>query len=123
MSYQRIERISEEIKKKISRIIRDEVKDPRIARMASITRVEVTKDLHYAKVYISVLGSDKEKNDTIEGLTKASGYIRKQLGRELQIRYIPELHFILDTSIEYSIEIAKKINEIKKDWENSDEDK
>jgi len=99
------------------------VKDPRIARMASITRVEVTKDLHYAKVYISVLGSDKEKNDTIEGLTKASGYIRKQLGRELQIRYIPELHFILDTSIEYSIEIAKKINEIKKDWENSDEDK
>jgi len=115
MSYQRVERIAEEIKKDISRIIRDEVKDPRIAQMASITRVEVTKDLRYAKVYISVLGDEKEKSDTMEGLNRASGYIRKELGRGLKIRYIPELRFILDNSIEYSIEISKKIDEINKE--------
>jgi len=122
MSYQRVERISEEIKKEISRIIRDEVKDPRIAQMTSITQVEVTRDLRYAKVYVSVLGSAEQKNDTMEGLNSASGYIRKQLGRQIKIRYIPELQFVLDNSIEYSIEISKKINEIKKEWEGTHED-
>jgi len=122
MTYQRVDRISEEIKKEVSRIIREEVKDPRIAHMTSITQVEVTRDLRYAKIYVSILGSDEQKNHTMEGLNRASGYIRKQLGRQIKIRYIPELQFILDNSIEYSIEISKKIDEIKKEWQNSHED-
>jgi len=113
MSVQRTERLGEEIRKEISRILRDEVKDPRISTMASIVKVEVTRDLRYAKIYVSVLGSPEEAENTMEGLQSASGYIRRELGRCLQIRYIPQLNFVLDSSIEYSVEIAKKINEIK----------
>lgn len=119
MTYQRVDRISEEFKKIISRIIRDEVKDPRIAQMTSITQVQVSKDLRYAKVYVSVLGSEEQRKETMEGLNRASGYIRKQLGRQIKIRYTPELQFVLDKSIEYSVEISKKINEIKKGMENT----
>lgn len=121
MTYQRVDRISEEFKKIISRIIRDEVKDPRIAQMTSITQVQVSKDLRYAKVYVSVLGSEEQRKETMEGLNRASGYIRKQLGRQIKIRYTPELQFVLDKSIEYSVEISKKINEIKKGMENTHE--
>ncbi len=121
MTYQRVDRISEEFKKIISRIIRDEVKDPRIAQMTSITQVQVSKDLRYVKVYVSVLGSEEQRKETMEGLNRASGYIRKQLGRQIKIRYTPELQFVLDKSIEYSVEISKKINEIKKGMENTHE--
>jgi len=110
--HQRLDRISEEIKKEISRIIREDVKDPRISSMVSILRVDVSRDLRHAKVYVTVLGSEEEKSSTIEGLTRAAGFIRKELGRVLTIRYIPELHFVLDTSIEYSVDISKKIMEI-----------
>lgn len=112
MRHQRLDRISEEIKKEISRIIREDVKDPRISSMVSILRVDVSRDLRHAKVYVTVLGSEEEKSSTIEGLTRAAGFIRKELGRVLTIRYIPELHFVLDTSIEYSVDISKKIMEI-----------
>lgn len=117
MNHQRIDRISEEIKKEISKIIRDEVKDPRIAEIASVLRVDVSGDLRHAKVYVSVLGDEKEKESTIEGLRRAAGFIRKQLGRGLQLRFLPELSFVLDTSIEYSVDISKKIQEINKDLE------
>lgn len=119
MKHQRLDRISEEIKKEISRIIREDVKDPRIAEMASILRADVSGDLRHAKIYVSVLGNDEEKDSTIEGLTRASGFIRKELGRVLSIRYIPELNFILDTSIEYSVDISKKIMEVKRETEKS----
>ncbi len=122
MKHQRIDRISEEIKKEISRIIREDVKDPRVAQMASILRVDVSRDLRYAKVYVSVLGDEQERSSTMEGLTRAAGYIRKELGRVLTIRHIPELNFILDTSIEYSVDISKKIMEINRQQEKSHED-
>ncbi|HZJ83178.1 MAG TPA: 30S ribosome-binding factor RbfA [Clostridia bacterium] len=122
MKHQRIDRISEEIKKEVSRIIREEVKDPRIATIASILRADVSGDLRHAKMYVSVLGDEKEKQSTIEGLTRASGYIRKELGRNLPLRFVPELNFILDTSIEYSVDISKKIHEINKDLETPNED-
>lgn len=119
--HQRIDRISEEIKKEISRIIRENVKDPRISQMTSILRVDVSGDLRHAKVYVSVLGNDQEKSSTIEGLTRAAGFIRKELGRVLTIRYIPELIFVLDTSIEYSVDISKKIMEVNRNWEQDSE--
>ncbi len=122
MSYQRSERISEEIRKEINAIIRNDVKDPRISILFSIIKTEVTKDLRHAKVYVSVLGTDDEKNQTIEGLKRASGYIRKELGSRIEIRYIPELHFVLDSSIEHSIEIAKKLEEIRKSQEEQTHD-
>lgn len=121
MRHQRLDRISEEIKKEISRIIREDVKDPRISPMASILRVDVARDLRYAKVYVSVLGNEQEKTSTIEGLTRAAGFIRKELGRVLTIRYIPELSFMLDTSIEYSVDISKKIMEVTREQRNANE--
>ncbi|MBE3100801.1 MAG: 30S ribosome-binding factor RbfA [Firmicutes bacterium] len=122
MAYHRIDRISEEIRKEISDIIRTEVKDPRIASMSTIIKAEVTKDLRHAKIYVSVLGSDEEKNSTIEGFKKASGYIRRELGTRMDIHYIPELHFELDTSIEYSIQISKKLDELHLNQEEKDVD-
>ncbi len=119
MRHQRLDRISEEIKKEISRIVREDAKDPRISPMASILRVDVSRDLRHAKVYVSVLGGEQEKLSTIEGLTRAAGFIRKELGRVLTIRYIPELNFVLDTSIEYSVDISKKIMEINREQENT----
>lgn len=121
MAYYRINRISEEIRKEISEIIRTEVKDPRISEMCSVVRTEVTGDLRYAKVYISVLGTEKESQSTIEGLKKAAGFIRRELGNRLKIRYTPELQFIADHSIEYSVEISRKINELKKDKEEGND--
>jgi ribosome-binding factor A len=121
MAHYRINRISEEIRKEISDIIRTEVKDPRIAAMSSVVRTEVTGDLRYAKVYVSVLGTEKESQITIEGLKKAAGFIRRELGNRLKIRYTPELQFIADRSIEYSVEISRKINELNKDKEESND--
>lgn len=115
MSYQRINRVTEEIRREISNIVLYELKDPRISEMASIVRADVTRDLSYAKIYVSVLGTDEEKQETIKALQGAAGFIRKELGRRLKIRYIPEIQFVLETSIEYSIEINKKLKEIYKE--------
>jgi len=121
MSYQRIDRISEEVKRELSDIIRNSVKDPRISPMFSVVKVETTRDLRHAKVYVSILGAAEDKENTIEGLKRASGFIRKELGNRLDIRYIPELHFVLDSSIEYSIEISKKLEELRQGREDVNE--
>lgn len=104
----RIARISEEIKRELSQMIRDEIKDPRIKGLISITRADVTNDLRYAKIFVSVLSNDEERSHTLNGLEKASGYMRSELARRLQLRYTPELIFKLDDSIAY----GSKINEI-----------
>lgn len=118
MRNQRKERISEEVKKELSRILREEVKDPRIGELSSILRADVTGDLRYAKIFVSILGDEAEKKSTMEGLDKASGFIRKELGRSLNLRHTPELRFILDSSIEYSVDINKKISELNLDPED-----
>ncbi len=112
MTYHRSERVAEEIKKELSMIIRDEVKDPRISEMLSIVKVDASRDLSHAKIYVSVLGSDEEKEETIDGLESANGFIRRELGKVLQLRHVPELNFVLDSSIEYSVHISKKIQEL-----------
>lgn len=112
LSYQRINRIAEEIRKEISSIIMYELKDPRISEMVTVIKAEVTKDLRYASIYVGVFGTDEVKNKTIEALKGASGFIRKELGSRLDIRYIPELQFKLDNSVEYSLEINKILKEI-----------
>lgn len=104
----RIARISEEIKRELAQMIRDEIKDPRVKGLISITRAEVTNDLRYAKVFVSILADEAERPDSLQGLAKASGYMRSELARRLQLRYTPELIFKLDDSIAY----GSKINEI-----------
>lgn len=114
MSYQRAQRIAEEIKRELSDILRNHVKDPRVTTMASVIKVDVSKDLRHARIYVSVLGSKEEKQKTMEGLDRATGFIRKELGQRLGLRYVPEISFVLDESIEYSIHIARKLDELMK---------
>ena len=105
-------RINGEVQKELSRIISYEIKDPRIAPMTSVTSVDVTPDLKECKVYVSVFGDDKAKQDTIAGLISAAGYIRRQLALGLNLRNTPELSFLLDESIEYAINMSKKIDDV-----------
>lgn len=107
----RTDRISEEMKKEVSSIIRNELKDPRLPEMLSITSAEVTRDLRYAKIYISVLGSEEEKKNALKGLKNAAGFIRREVGHRMQLRYTPELIFELDNSIERGVYITKLIND------------
>ena len=114
MSIDRTMRLSEEMRKVISNIIQNELKDPRIPMLTSVTKVEVTKDLRYAKVYISVLGDAEQKQKCIDGLKSAAGYIRKETGSQIKMRYTPELIFEIDNSIEYGLHIAELLREVKK---------
>lgn len=108
MSYQRIDRISEQVRHEVDRIIREEVSDPRVGGTFSVTRAEVTRDLRYAKIYISVLEDDK-RDDLMKALKSAAGFIRRSLGKNMLIRYAPELQFISDQNIAYGVHIAKML--------------
>ena len=119
MASNRINRINEEIQKAVAEMLR-ELKDPRVSgTMISITRVETTPDLRYAKIYVSFLEEDKAK-DALKGLKSASGYLRRELGRELNLRYTPELQWSLDDSITYGARMLKLINSL--DTGSSDEE-
>ena len=119
MSYQRIDRISEEVRREVDAIIREELGDPRIDGTWSVTRAEVTGDLRYAKIYISVLEEDKRQG-LMEALKKARGFIRHALGKRMIIRYTPELIFISDQNIEYGVHIAKVLAETIRPEGNAD---
>lgn len=105
-------RINGEVMKELSIIIRQEIKDPRIHMLTSVTAAEVAPDLKTCKAYISVMGSEKEKSDTIAGLRSAEGYIRRLLAKRLNLRNTPEIQFKLDTSIEYGVNMSKLIDEV-----------
>ena len=111
MSFKRTDRISEEVKKELSSVIRD-LKDPRIPMMTSVVKVDVTNDLRYAKAYISVMGNDEEKKAAIKGLTAAAGFIRREIGSRIKLRCVPEFNFVIDTTIEYGAHINKLLNDI-----------
>ncbi len=111
MASNRINRINEEIQKELASLIR-ELKDPRVQNtMISITRVETTPDLRYAKVYVSFLEESKAR-DALKGLSSAGGYLRRNLGQALQLRYTPELVWALDDSITYGAKMLKLINSL-----------
>ncbi|NLP14009.1 MAG: 30S ribosome-binding factor RbfA [Clostridium sp.] len=110
----RIARISEEIKREMSNIIQNELKDPRLSTIISITHLNVTKDLRYAKVFVSIMGTEEEKNSSLEGLRSAAGFIRREIGHRIQLRYTPEIQFELDNSIERGAYITKLIDETSK---------
>jgi len=115
MNEKRINRISEEVKKVVSELIQNEIKDPRISGMPSVNKVSVTKDLRFAKIYISVLGSEEDKASTIEGLQSAKGFVRKEIGNRINLRHVPEPIFMLDESIEQALYMSKLIEEVNRD--------
>ena len=122
MASNRIGRINEEIQKELSSLIRN-LKDPRVQdTMISITRVEATPDLRYAKVYVSFLQEDRAEG-ALKGLKSAGGYLRRELGHSLNLRYTPELVWELDDSITYGAKMLKLINslEVEKDAEADDQ--
>lgn len=113
MANYRAGRINEELKKEISNIIRNEIKDPRVSGMVSVTDVTATKDLRYAKVMISIFGNETEKQETLEALKNSSGFIRREVGHRVKLRYTPELIIELDNSIEHGMHINSLIQKIK----------
>ena len=104
-------RINGEVMKVISEAIRYS-KDPRISPMTSVMDVEVAPDLKTCKVWVTVMGDDEDRARTAEGLKSAAGYVRSTLAKELNMRYTPEIRFIMDDSIEYAINMSKKIDEV-----------
>ena len=107
-------RMNGEVQREISNIISREIKDPRIHPMTSVVSGEVTPDLKFAKVFVSVLGNDEDKEKTHEGLISAAPHIRSLLARSLNLRNTPELTFIIDDSIEYGVNMSKKIEDLVK---------
>lgn len=122
MNNKRLNRISEEVKKVVSELIYNGLKDPRINEMTTITKVEVTRDLSYANIYASVLGDGKDKENTLIGLNNAKGFIRSEIAKKIDLRYAPEPIFHLDESIEKGIYLSKLIDEVNKNSSNSKED-
>ena len=122
MASNRKGRINEELQRELSALIRT-LKDPRVQQsMVSVTKVEATGDLRYAKVYISVLDKDKSK-ETIKGLKSAGGFLRRELGSRLQLRYTPELVFEEDESIAYGTKMFDLLRslDIKQDEDDGNE--
>lgn len=105
-------RINGEVQRELSQIISQEIKDPRIHPMTSIVRVEVAPDLKQAKVFVSVLGDEESQKGTVEGLRSAAPFIRGKLARTVNLRNTPELHFVLDQSIEYGVHMSRLIDEV-----------
>lgn len=108
----RAERVAQALKKEVGSIIHDELKDPRIG-FVTVTRVELTQDLQYAKIFFSVLGTEKEQLDSKQALESAVGFIKRQIGRRIKLRLVPEIRFIQDKSGEYSIHIQQELDKIK----------
>ena len=114
----RPERIAEAIKKEVADLICQEVKDPRVG-FVTITRVEVTRDLSYAKIFVSVMGSEEQRQETLQALQKVAGFLRSEVGRRIKVRHAPELIFKLDTSLDHGTRIMKLLHEVNKQEESS----
>jgi ribosome-binding factor A len=105
-------RVNAEVQHELANLIREGIKDPRIHPMTSVTVVEVAPDLKTCRAYISVMGNEEAKRNTIAGLKSAEGYIRRQLAKNINLRNTPEIRFILDESIEYGVAMSKLIDEV-----------
>jgi len=104
-------RLAETVKEEVSKIIREEIKDPRLG-FVTVTDVEVADDLRYAKVFVSIMGQQEEVKNSMDVLARAAGYIRSELGKTLRLRYVPEITFKYDHSIEQGAHISKLLREV-----------
>lgn len=109
--YKRSDRLGDLILEEVSDLTTREIRDPRIG-FITFTRVDMSDDLRYAKVYVSVIGSPPEKERTLQGLSSATGYIRRHLGKALHLRYTPDLTFLLDESLEHGAKIAQLLRQL-----------
>ena len=119
MKKNRIIKVNDEIQKEIAGIIRGELNDPRIHGIVSVVNVDTTADLKFCKVHIGVLGDEKTKEEVFESVKNAGGYIRKLIAERINLRQTPQLIFVFDDSLERSIYMAKLIDEVNKNNENS----
>ena len=114
-------KINDEVRRVLAQIISGGIKDPRISPMTSVLAVEVAPDLKTCKAWVSVYGSEEKKQETMEGLTSASGFIRGELARRVNLRNTPQLKFILDDSIEYGVEMSHRIDEVRAEDRRAEE--
>ncbi len=122
MSFHRSDRISDQVRREVDQIIRNQLSDPRITGTFSITHAEVTRDLRYAKIYVSILEDDKA-DGVMAALKGAAGFIRRELGRNMVIRYTPEILFQRDQNIAYGVHIADILSQVRsKDAEGNESD-
>jgi len=118
----RIERLNSVIQQEISQLLREEVNDPRLTSLISITRVLTSADLRHTKIFISTIGDNVNKEEILHGFTAASGFFRSQLAARLQLKHMPELSFQFDDSIERAAKVLRLIDEVtSEDTENKDE--
>ena len=115
----RFGRIDEEFKREISQILNYELKNPNVTGMISVTKVKVTTDLSYARVYVSILNS-KNIKETLAGLKKSSGFVRSELAKKINLRNTPEIIFELDDSLEYGAKIDSILKDLMKDIKKED---
>jgi len=120
VSFKRADRVSEAIKREISVMLTQELKDPGI-HFVTVTTVETSDDLRNARIFVSVMGDEKTRQETMEGLERAKGYIRGELGRRLQLRYTPEIQLHLDRSLDHAIKIKNILNQLKSEGKPGDE--
>lgn len=116
----RIDRVNGILRREISRLLATELRDPRISTIVSVTHVDATSDLRYAKVYISVLGDEEEKRSTLRALRSASGFVHWNLRKHLAFKAVPSLEFILDESIEQGAKMLELIDSLASEAESSD---
>ena len=112
-----------EVRRELSNLILNEIKDPRICPMTSVVEVEVAPDLKTAKAYISVLGDEQAQKDTLAGLKSAEGYIRRALAKSINLRNTPEIRFVMDQSIEYGVNMSKMIDDVNRNSRREEDDK
>ncbi len=121
MKKKRVEKVNSLLKKVISEVVTKEVKNPHVAPLVTVTQVSVTADLRQAKVFISIIGKDEEKQGTIEALNSAAGFISCQASKKVELRYFPSLTFHLDTSVDKHIRIAEILHKIHSEKTPSDD--
>ena len=121
MSFKRADRVAEAIKREVSILLTQGVKDPGI-HFVTVTMVEMAEDLRNANIYVSILGDEETRKESLKGLERAKGFIRKQLGASLQLRYTPDIHFRLDDSLDNSLKIRNILHQIKSEEKPKNED-
>jgi ribosome-binding factor A len=120
LQHKRSDRLGEMMQQEVSDILRRQVKDPRIGEFCTVMRVDLSEDLRHAKVSVSIMGDESQQKSTLAGLKNATGFIRREVGHRIGLRYTPELVFVLDKSIDYNFEIDKLIKEFHEQNEDLD---
>ncbi|MBX9695199.1 MAG: 30S ribosome-binding factor RbfA [Cyanobacteria bacterium] len=121
MAVNRTDRLNSLLKEVISEVIKRDVRNPHVGELITVTRVQITKDLHHAKVFISVIGSDQDKEETLAALNSAAGFIAVHSSKKVVMRYFPELTFRLDDSVDKHMRIEELLGKISKERESRED--